>query len=106
MKLPEDSAAGPGGSILGWLFSTLKATNEDSGPPSSRQEEKQRKLKADYQAKLAELREKWKQAGDELTPIQVKPRKADVRVTHFGLAWVPTGRPAGAGGVSPVPPPS
>ena len=65
---------------------------EDSGPPSSRQEEKQRKLKADYQAKQAEIREKWRRVGDEATPIQVKPRKADVRVTHFGLAWVPAGQ--------------
>jgi hypothetical protein len=93
MKLPADSAAGSGGSILGWLFSSFKAANEDSGPPSSRQEEKQRKLKADYQAKQAEIREKWRRVGDEAAPIQVKPRKADVRVTHFGLAWVPAGQP-------------
>jgi hypothetical protein len=54
-----------------------------------RQEEKVRKLTADYQARQAEIREKWKRAGLEVTPIQVKPRKADVRVTHFGIGWVP-----------------
>ena len=25
----------------------------------------------------------------EVTPVQVKRRKTDIRVTHFGLAWVP-----------------
>jgi len=27
--------------------------------------------------------------------IQVKPRKGDIRVTHFGLAWAPFWRPDG-----------
>jgi hypothetical protein len=54
-----------------------------------RQEEKLRKLTADYQSKRAEIVEKWKRIGEECTPIQVKPRKADVHVTHFGIAWVP-----------------
>ena len=60
-----------------------------SGPPASKQEEKERKLEADYESKRNEIREKWKNVGEEATPVQVKPRKVDVRVTIFGLAWVP-----------------
>ena len=52
-------------------------------------EEKRRKLKTDYQSKVAEITEKWKRVGEEAAAIQVKPRKADVHVTHFGLAWAP-----------------
>jgi hypothetical protein len=80
-------------SILGWLFSALgPSTPKDEGPPSSRQEEKERKLKADYRAKQTLILDKWKRVGEEYTPIQVKPHKMDVRVTHFGLAWVPVAR--------------
>ena len=52
-------------------------------------EEKRRKLTTDYQSKVAEIAEKWKRVGEEATAIQVKPRKADVHVTHFGLGWAP-----------------
>ena len=61
-------------------------------------EEKRRKLATDYQSKVAEIAEKWKRVGEEAAAIQVKPRKADVHVTHFGLAWAPYWRMAGAGG--------
>ncbi len=79
-----------GGSLLGRLFTSSKEA------PTPRQEEKQRKLRGDYQGRCAEIEEKWKRAGDEATPIQVKPRKSDVRVTRFGLAWLPTLRTATA----------
>jgi hypothetical protein len=80
-KLPPDSASHP-----------------PAGKAGTKQEEKVRKLTADYLAKRAELIEKWKRVGEERTAIQVKPRKADVRVTHFGLAWAPCFRRALAGG--------
>ena len=70
------------GSVLTWMFKSKEA-------PSPRQEEKQRKLRGDYLGRCAEIEEKWKRAGDEATPIQLKPRKSDVRVTRFGLAWAP-----------------
>jgi hypothetical protein len=98
MDLPEDDSTSSrsGGSILGWLFSPFLSSQDDEAPPASREEKEKRKLKANYQAKQAEIHEKWKRIGKEATSIQVKPRKVDVRVTHFGLAWVPSGRPAGA----------
>jgi hypothetical protein len=47
------------------------------------------RLEADLQAKLDELAEKYRLIAEETTPLQVKPRKVDIRVTHFGLAWAP-----------------
>lgn len=89
MTLPDDprGAGSSGGSFLGWLFSAVSPWAKDDD--SSDLSEKQRKLLADYRAKQAEIHEKWKRLGEEHTAIQVKPRKVDVRVTHFGLAWLP-----------------
>jgi hypothetical protein len=90
MSVPEDKhgADQSGSSLLGWLFSALRPSAKGEEPADP----KQRKLKADYQAKQAEIHEKWRRVGEEYTAIQVKPRKVDVRVTHFGLAWVPMAR--------------
>jgi hypothetical protein len=87
-KLPEDAGeAKAGGGLLDWILN--RGTAKKAGPPRDKQEEKVRKLEADYQSKRNEAAEKWKRAGEAVTPVQVKPRKADIRVTHFGLAWVP-----------------
>jgi hypothetical protein len=92
-------------------FEALEATAGDEAPAKgrgrtarksgsvSRQEEKRRKLQADYQSKQDEITEKWRRIGEEATPIQLKPRKADVRVTHFGIGWAPYWRVASDGKV-------
>ena len=86
LKLPDEKqAAKGGGSWLGWIFPAPQATESDD----PKLEEKRRKLTTDYQSKVAEIGEKWKRLGEEATAIQVKPRKADVHVTHFGLGWAP-----------------
>jgi hypothetical protein len=77
--------------VLGWLnpfrwFSSRKQPGRRSG---GKQDEKVRKLRTDYESKRAEIFTRWQQAAEEVTPLQLKPRKADVRVTHFGLAWAP-----------------
>ncbi len=77
-----------GGSLLDWVGSFVSSKG-GSDPKEARQEEKLRKLTGDYLAKCAEIEEKWRRVGEEATAIQLKPRKADVRLTHFGLAWVP-----------------
>jgi hypothetical protein len=85
--------------LFGGGGSEPAAPPRKKGPaPGSKQEEKVRKLAADYEAKRAEIKLKWKQAGEDVEAIQVKPRKADVRVTHFGLAWVPYALKTKAGG--------
>src|SRR5262249_46832958 len=94
VPLPEEKPAPAkesGGSVLGWLNPFGSAPKPAPPPPrlDKRQQEKLNKLEADYDSKKAEIAARWRQIGQEGTPIQVKPRKADVRVTHFGLAWVP-----------------
>jgi hypothetical protein len=60
-------------------------------PPSfdDKKQEKFNKLCADYESKKAEITTRWKQIAEDITPVQIKPRKVDIQVTHFGLAWVP-----------------
>jgi hypothetical protein len=54
----------------------------------------------DLEKQIAELRREWDQALQELTEeaaevsrqveeVQIKPRKTDIDLTVFGLAWVP-----------------
>jgi hypothetical protein len=69
--------------------STTPIPNAPLGPPASRQDKEERKLKAEYESKENEICKKWKQVGEGYTAVAVQPRKADVRVTHFGLAWAP-----------------
>jgi hypothetical protein len=97
MKLPDEPAKKTGG-FWSWLTgSETPAVKTASGPPSSRQEEKERKLKADYQSKRNEIGEKWRRVAEEAAAIEIKPRKVDVRVTLFGLAWAPFWLTGGAG---------
>lgn len=53
------------------------------------------RLEADYQAKQDEIKERHRRVGETAVEWQLKPRKIDIRVTHFGLAWAPFTRPAG-----------
>ena len=89
--LPEEEPKPKkGGGLLGRLFGGSSGSNlDDKAKGEARRAEKLRKLTADYQGKRAEITEKWKRIGSESTPIQVKAKKADIRVTHFGLAWLP-----------------
>lgn len=47
------------------------------------------KLEGDLQAKRDEITQRFRQAAEDMQELFVKPRKMDVRVTHFGLAWTP-----------------
>lgn len=47
------------------------------------------KLEAEWLGKRAVICEKWRQIGDEYADVLLTPRRADVQVTAFGLAWVP-----------------
>jgi hypothetical protein len=47
------------------------------------------KLEGDLQAKRDEITEKYRRYRDLVVAVQLKPRKTDIRITHFGLAWTP-----------------
>jgi hypothetical protein len=73
---------------LGWnLFSM---TSPPARPNlSAKDQAKLRKLEAEWQAVREEIAKKHQKAAEECSAIQLTPRRADVRVTHFGLAWAP-----------------
>jgi hypothetical protein len=105
-KLPDDvkPKAPPkkSGGFFG-LFGGSKSDPDQEAPPdpsdkaAMRRYEKLKNLRADYEAKRAEIIEKWKRVGTEATPLQVKAKKTDIRVTHFGLAWLPHWRSVARG---------
>jgi hypothetical protein len=52
-------------------------------------EDRVARLEADLESKKAELTEKFRRLGESVSEVQLKPRKSDVRVTQFALAWAP-----------------
>jgi Helicase HerA, central domain len=80
---------------LGIALPNDPSKRKEAEADTPRQQEKRDKVRTDYISKTGEITEKWKRIGDEATAIQVKPRKADVHLTHFGLAWAPYWRTAG-----------
>jgi hypothetical protein len=89
VELPEKR----GGSVLSWLI--FGASDAHLTP---KQKTQLRDLDNDWKRKRQELEDRWKQAGDDCSEQQLTPRKVDVEVTHFGLAWAPYWRvpnPAG-----------
>ncbi len=84
MKLPDEM---PKKSTSIWSWFGLGGNT--SSAIQSADDPKQRKLLADYEAKKAEIHTKWQRAAEEVGSMQVKPRKTDLRVTHFGLVWLP-----------------
>ena len=62
------------------------------------------RLQAEWFARQAGIYEKWRQVGEDHTKLLLTPRKVDVQVTAFGLAWVPFAQGVaayGAGGYNP-----
>jgi hypothetical protein len=93
-KVPESIEPAKGGGSLLDIFNPLKwlsNTSKAQSPPrlTARQLDSLRRLEADWWAKRASIFERWKQIGEECTEIQLTPRRADVQISKFGLAWVP-----------------
>ena len=64
----------------------LEAAHQSTGKGC---EDRIARLEADYQAKQDEIGELYRRLGEEADELQIKPRKMDIRVTHFGIAWAP-----------------
>jgi hypothetical protein len=64
---------------LWWLGVTSKAR------PTGKVE----RLEAEWFAKQAAVYEKWRQVGEAYEDVPLTPRRQDVQVTAFGLAWAP-----------------
>jgi hypothetical protein len=70
----------------------LEAAQQSTGKG---REDRIARLEADFQAKCDEIGERYRRLGEKADELQIKPRKTDIRVTHFGLAWAPFWRAAG-----------
>jgi len=46
-------------------------------------------LEEEWERKKLATRAKWEEIAGQYTEVLLKPRKTDVVVSHFGLAWVP-----------------
>ncbi len=84
--LPPDDAEAKSGSS--WLSMLGLQPAESLSKAETRRQEKRRKLEDDYRGQRAAIVEKWRAVGEAQEEVVLKPKKADLRVTHFGLAWV------------------
>ncbi len=66
-----------------------KADIEESEEVIDDLENEIEELKAEAREELEELTEKWSELIDEVEEIEVRPRRADVRINLFALAWLP-----------------
>jgi hypothetical protein len=57
-----------------------------------------RQLETEWLGKRAEIAERWRQAGEAFEEIRLTPRRVDVQVTRFGVAWAPFWQVTGADG--------
>jgi hypothetical protein len=80
-----------------------KADIEESEEVIEELEEDIETLEAEAKGELDELAEKWAALIDEVEEIEVRPRRADVRVNLFALAWVPRWEVRAAGQVLTLP---
>src|SRR5262249_38283286 len=83
---PEPKPSGAWLPDLTWsLFSVVHAPAK--AKLSTKDQEKLKKLEAEWRAKREEIASKYRSAAAECESLLLTPRRADVRVTHFGLAW-------------------
>jgi t-SNARE complex subunit (syntaxin) len=66
-----------------------KADVKESEETIKELEEQISEVKQDATDALEELDAKWREQIDEMEEIEVRPRRADVRIELFGLAWLP-----------------
>ncbi len=69
--------------MLSWAVSSTPVKT------AVKEQQKRDKLLTDYQTQRNKLVEKWRGISEHYGETVLKPRKADVQVTHFGLAWAP-----------------
>jgi hypothetical protein len=66
-----------------------KADVKESEEAIEKLEERIEELEQEAKAELEELDAKWRELIDELEEVEVRPRRADVRIDLFALAWLP-----------------
>jgi hypothetical protein len=92
VQLPEDRpvAEEQSSGWLGWLaFFAHEPAQPALQPLNAKQQARLNVLEDAWHAKKAEIADKWKRLAEDIAELSLTPRKSDVRVTQFGLAWLP-----------------
>ncbi len=71
------------------LLDTLNPLNWFRSAPKRTDESKIDRLHSEWLTKQADIVAQWKKVGEEYTDNTLAPRRQDVQVTQFGLAWLP-----------------
>ncbi len=71
------------------LTREAKADIEESEEEIEELQEQMDELEEEARRALEDLTEKWDQRIEEVEEIKVRPRRTDVQVKLFGLAWIP-----------------
>jgi hypothetical protein len=66
-----------------------KADIEESKRVIDELEEQIEELEAEAKLEAEELTQKWNELVDEVEEVEVRPRRADVQIKLFALAWIP-----------------
>ena len=66
-----------------------KADVEESEEVIEELEEQIEELEQEAKAELEDLDAKWRELIDDLEDVEVRPRRADVRIDLFALTWLP-----------------
>jgi hypothetical protein len=109
VPMPEE-AAGRHGSMLSSVWNLFRPgpTVVTLGPAGKKAKptaaDAVRALQEEWQAKRADVAERWRQAGEVLEEVRLTPRRVDVQVTRFGLAWAPFWQVTAADGAVQVRP--
>jgi hypothetical protein len=88
-RMPDAPPESGGGFSLGALNPLSWLPFGGKEQPKPLPGDKIAKLEAGWRDKQAGIYEKWKQIGEAYSDIPLTPRRQDVQVTAFGLAWAP-----------------
>jgi hypothetical protein len=84
------------------LFASFNPLTWFRSGPTPAEKDQINKLHSEWLTKHAEILDQWKKTGDEYTENTLAPRRQDVQVTLFGLAWAPFWEIENAGRVEQV----
>jgi hypothetical protein len=72
------------------LTSQSRADVEESEEVIEQLEQQIKELRQEWRKALDELTQEAKEMSREIEEVQIKPRKSDIDLTIFGVAWVPS----------------
>ena len=85
------------------MTSRARAEIKESEDAIEDLEEEIEELEAEARSEVEEISERWQAYAEEVVQEEVKPRRTDVQISLFALAWLPRWEVAKAGQVLTVP---